>query len=88
MSEKAFITALGAMIAAFTFSVASPASALPAGATVYCKTVGVRQGCVVRSGDVVRRVRVARRVARRTTRRVVRRSPINRGVPVNRVGRL
>jgi hypothetical protein len=46
----------------------------PAHAVVYCKTVGVPQGCVAR------RAPVARAVARPGT-------PMNRGGPVNRVGR-
>jgi len=46
----------------------------PANAIVYCKTVGVPQGCVVR------RAPVARAVVRPGT-------PMNRGGPVNRVGR-
>ena len=47
----------------------------PANAVVYCKTVGVPQGCVVRRGAPV-----ARAVARPGT-------PMNRGGPVNRIGR-
>ena len=47
----------------------------PAHAVVYCKTVGVPQGCVVR-----RAAPVARAVARPGT-------PMNRGGPVNRIGR-
>jgi hypothetical protein len=50
-------------------------SAAPANAVVYCKTVGVPQGCVVRPVAPV-----ARAVARPGT-------PMNRGGPVNRVGR-
>ena len=47
----------------------------PANAVVYCKTAGVPQGCVVR-----RAAPVARAVARPGT-------PMNRGGPVNRIGR-
>src|SRR3954471_4356650 len=47
----------------------------PANAVVYCRTVGIPQGCVVR-----RVAPVARAVARPGT-------PMNRGGPVNRVGR-
>ena len=47
----------------------------PANAVVYCRTVGIPQGCVVR-----RVAPVARAVARPGT-------PMNRGGPVNRIGR-
>jgi hypothetical protein len=47
----------------------------PAQAIVYCKTVGIPQGCVVRPVAPV-----ARAAVRRGT-------PMNRGGPVNRVGR-
>src|SRR3954451_25173683 len=47
----------------------------PANAVVYCRTVGIPQGCVVR-----RVAPVARAVARPGR-------PMNRGGPVNRVGR-
>jgi hypothetical protein len=47
----------------------------PANAVIYCKTVGVPQGCVVRGAAPV-----ARAVVRPGT-------PANRGGPVNRVGR-
>jgi hypothetical protein len=61
-----------------------------AGAVVYCSYVGHPAGCVARSGVVLR----ARPVARVVTPGVgapgvgVRRgTPMNRGGPVNRVGR-
>jgi len=47
----------------------------PAQAIVYCRTVGIPQGCVVRPVAPV-----ARAAVRRGT-------PMNRGGPVNRVGR-
>jgi hypothetical protein len=50
-----------------------PASSDTAEAVVYCKTVGVPKGCVVRPAPAVRRT-------------VVRRSSVNLGGPVNRVG--
>lgn len=49
-----------------------PASADRAEAVVYCKTVGVPKGCVVRPAPAVRRAVV--------------RTPVNAGGPVNRVG--
>jgi hypothetical protein len=49
------------------------ADARHAEAIVYCKTVGVPKGCVVRPAPVVRRA-------------VVRTTPVNLGGPVNRVG--
>lgn len=42
---------------------------------VYCKYVGVPKGCVVKPGVVLKPAPV-----------VVRRSPVNRGGPVNRAG--
>jgi|GraSoiStandDraft_5_1057265.scaffolds.fasta_scaffold372313_1 hypothetical protein len=51
-----------------------PMSNGPAHAIVYCRTVGVPQGCVARRAAPVARV-------------AVRRGAINRGGPVNRVGR-
>jgi hypothetical protein len=50
----------------------------PANAIVYCRTVGVPQGCVVR--PVARGVGAPGVGIRRGT-------PMNRGGPVNRVGR-
>lgn len=74
----------------------------PANAIVYCKTVGVPRGCVVRPAPVVVApvVRAPVVVAPVVVAPVVRgpvvapvrrgvtpRSPVNRGGPVNRVGR-
>jgi hypothetical protein len=56
------------------------ASSFPADAVVYCKYVGVPKGCVARPGVLL----VAAPVVRAPV--VVRRSAINRGGPVNRVG--
>jgi hypothetical protein len=52
----------------------------PAGAVVYCQYVNYPAGCVVRPGVVLRTRPVARAVVRPGT-------PMNRGGPVNRVGR-
>jgi hypothetical protein len=52
----------------------------PAGAVVYCQYVNYPAGCAVRPGVVLRTRPVARAVVRPGT-------PMNRGGPVNRVGR-
>jgi hypothetical protein len=62
-------------------STALPMSAAPAQAVVYCTTTGVPQGCVVRR-PVARAAVVTAGV-----RAVGRGTPMNRGGPVNRVGR-
>jgi hypothetical protein len=51
-----------------------------AGAVVYCTYVGYPSGCVVKPGVVLRPRPVAREAVRPGT-------PMNRGGPVNRVGR-
>jgi hypothetical protein len=66
-----FLSAAGlTIIVAATSLTASPANAV-----VYCRSVGVPRGCVVRPVAPV-----ARAVARPGT-------PMNRGGPVNRIGR-
>ena len=60
------------------------ASTEQASAVVYCQYVAYPVGCVVRPGVVLR----PRPVARAVTREAVRPgTPMNRGGPVNRVGR-
>ena len=55
-----------------------------AGAVVYCQYVSYPAGCIIRPGVVLR----PRPVARAVTREAVRPgTPLNRGGPVNRVGR-
>jgi hypothetical protein len=66
------LSASGLVLIALT---ALPMSVGSAQAVVYCKTAGIPQGCVVR-----RVAPVARAVVRPGT-------PMNRGGPVNRVGR-
>ena len=56
------------------------ASTEQANAVVYCTYVGYPAGCVARPGVVLRARPVARAAVRPGT-------PINRGGPVNRVGR-
>src|SRR5262245_2691443 len=55
-----------------------------AGAVVYCQYIDYPAGCVVRPGVVLRPRPVARAVAREAVRPG---TPMNRGGPVNRVGR-
>jgi hypothetical protein len=59
-------------------------SSAPAGAVVYCQYVEYPAGCVVRPGVVLRPRPVARAAAREAVRPG---TPMNRGGPVNRVGR-
>ena len=55
-----------------------------AGAIVYCQYISYPAGCVVRPGVVLRPRPVARAAAREAVRPG---TPMNRGGPVNRVGR-
>ena len=71
---KLSIALLTLLIAGFVV-----ASTEEAGAVVYCKYIGYPVGCVARAGVVL----VARPVARAVTPG----RPMNRGGPVNRVGR-
>lgn len=56
----------------------------PANAVIYCQYVGYPVGCVARAGVVLRPRPVARAAAREAVRPG---TPMNRGGPVNRVGR-
>jgi hypothetical protein len=60
------------------------ASTEQAGAVVYCQYVSYPAGCVVRPGVVLRPRPVARAAAREAVRPG---TPMNRGGPVDRVGR-
>ena len=60
------------------------ASTEPASAVVYCTYIGYPAGCVVKPGVVLRPRPVARAAAREAVRPG---TPMNRGGPVNRVGR-
>ncbi|WP_373568118.1 hypothetical protein [Bradyrhizobium betae] len=72
--------ALSASLAILAVSVSSG----PAAAVVYCQYVDYPPSCVARPGVVLR----PRPVARATAREAVRPgTPMNRGGPVNRVGR-
>jgi hypothetical protein len=63
-----------------------PMSTGPAQAVVYCKTVGVPRGCVVRPVAPVARAVASPGVGARGVG-VRPGTPMNRGGPVNRVGR-
>ena len=73
------LSAVGLLLMSFA---ALPMSAAPAQAVVYCTTTGIPQGCVVRRP-------VARAAAVTAGVRAVGRpgTAMNRGGPVNRVGR-
>ncbi len=72
MTRIAYLTCAGLVAAFAGLSITTE----PAAAVIYCKTVGVPQGCVARAHVAP----VARAVARPGT-------AMNRGGPVNRVGR-
>lgn len=55
----------------------------PANAVIYCTYVGYPSGCIARAGVVLR----PRPVARAAAGSVTQGTAINRGGPVNRVGR-
>lgn len=59
----------------------------PANAVVYCKYIGVPQGCVARPGVVLVPAPVVVRDRGAPGVGVRRGTPMNRGGPVNRVGR-
>ena len=71
------------LLAAVVIAGFGTASTKEAGAVVYCSYVGYPAGCVVRPGVVLR----PRPVARAARGTVTQGTAINRGGPVNRVGR-
>ena len=71
------------MLAAVVAAGFSAAGTKEAAAVVYCTYVGYPAGCVVRPGVVLR----PRPVARAARGTVTHGTAINRGGPVNRVGR-
>jgi hypothetical protein len=73
--------ALLAMVAGISFNVG------PANAVVYCKYIGVPKGCVARPGVVLVPAPVVVRDRGAPGAGVRRGTPMNRGGPVNRVGR-
>lgn len=62
-------------------------NAAPAGAVVYCKYVGVPKGCVAKPGVVLRPAPAVRAAATPGVGAPGVNTPMNRGGPVNRVGR-
>src|SRR5262245_27424245 len=74
-------TAAAAVLVATGFVTASTEQA---NAVVYCTYIGYPAGCVARPGVVLRPRPVARAAAREAVRPG---TPMNRGGPVNRVGR-
>ena len=76
---KLSITLSALLIAGFMAATTEPASAV-----VYCQYVSYPAGCIVRPGVVLRPRPVARAAAREAVRPG---TPMNRGGPVNRVGR-
>lgn len=92
MVGKVGLTRAGLALAGLSALVAASLGAAPAEAVVYCKTVGVPKGCVARPVAPVVRAPVARAAV--ATPGIgapgvgVRAgTPMNRGGPVNRVGR-
>ena len=78
------VTFAGLLISASLGLAGVTVSSAPAGAVVYCQYVAYPPSCVARAGVVLR----PRPVARAAAREVVRPgTPMNRGGPVNRVGR-
>jgi len=73
-----------ALAAFIALSVAAPE---PAGAVVYCKTVGVPKGCVARPVAPVAHRAVLTPGVRAPGVGIRPGTPMNRGGPVNRVGR-
>ena len=71
-----------AVVAAVALSALFAASSAPNAATVvYCQYIGVPKGCVARAGVVLRPAPVVGVGAPRVN------TPVNRGGPVNRIGR-
>jgi len=77
---RASITFSALLIAGFVAATTEPASAV-----VYCQYVDYQAGCTVRAGVVLRARPVARAVATPGVGAVG--TPMNRGGPVDRVGR-
>lgn len=91
MSKRAGALSAGLTILALAGSAMVSLGTSPAQAVVYCKTVGIPKGCVVRPAAAVR-VAPAAAVAVATPAvgapgvGVRAGTPMNRGGPVNRVG--
>ena len=84
MSRTGSLYSVGLALAALT---AVSMSAEPANAIVYCKTVGVPKGCVARPVAPVARRAVMTPGVGAAGVGIRPGTPMNRGGPVNRVGR-
>jgi hypothetical protein len=78
------VTFAGLLISAWLGLAGVTVTSAPAGAVVYCQYVGYPPSCIARAGVVLRPRPVARAAAREAVRPG---TPMNRGGPVNRVGR-
>jgi hypothetical protein len=78
------MTLAGLVMSASLAVVGTTVSGGPAAAVVYCQYVDYPPSCVARAGVVLRPRPVARAAAREAVRPG---TPMNRGGPVNRVGR-
>ena len=80
MARISSCTLAGLLVSTSLAITAILSSSAPAGAVVYCQYVDYPPSCVARAGVVLRPRPVARAVVRPGT-------PMNRGGPVDRVGR-
>jgi hypothetical protein len=78
------VTFAGVALSAALGLLGTTVTPTPANAVIYCQYVGYPVGCVARAGVVLRPRPVARAAAREAVRPG---TPMNRGGPVNRVGR-
>jgi hypothetical protein len=78
------VTNAGLLISVLLGLAGVTVSSAPAAALVYCQYVGYPPSCIARAGVVLRPRPVARAVAHGAVRHG---TPMNRGGPVNRVGR-
>ncbi|MGC0388542.1 hypothetical protein ACVIU7_006058 [Bradyrhizobium liaoningense] len=84
LRRSATLTLSGLALTASVALVGTAVSSGPAAAVVYCQYVDYPPSCIARPGVVLR----PRPVARAVTREAVRPgTPMNRGGPVDRVGR-
>lgn len=84
LHRSATLTLSGLALTASVALVGTAVSSGPAAAVVYCQYVDYPPSCIARPGVVLR----PRPVARAVTREAVRPgTPMNRGGPVDRVGR-
>ena len=84
MRLRLSLTFAGLALSAASGLLGVTVSSHPANAVIYCQYVGYPVGCVARAGVVLRPRPVARAAAREAVRPG---TPMNRGGPVNRVGR-